>query len=444
MGRPPQGEAAERRGYDGRVTPTATPPDAHGFAVAKSSAWVLLREIWRFSLAIAATAILGKGLSEAAFGFLTLVATLYAFGQVVLDHGVGTILTRDIARRPEDEAALLAEAAGWRVIVGLGLAVVIAVFAVVRRDGAETAWLLGVAATMPLLAPSVFGVACLVRQDLGPVSLIASSTQAGFLAMAFAGTALGVPGPAFASLHMVRETVGPWILARVVATKYALSIRPRRPGALLFGRFSAVGAQAVTSLAVAASTHVGVLLVEARCDPAALGAYGAAIRLTLPFSLLVAAMTQPLLPALSSLWTRDVAAFRRRLAGVLAFGACVGVAGLLVTGMAGPSVVAMLYGGKYLADGGNAAHVIAWAGGAFCAVCLGAPATTALVAAGGERQLRNLVLSAFVVNVAVAIVAIPSLGPAGAAVGLLAGEAVTAVGATAAVVGLLARRGADA
>lgn len=425
------------------MTPTATPPDADGFAVVKSSAWVLLREIWRFSLAIAATAILGKGLSEAAFGFLTLVATLYAFGQVVLDHGVGTILTRDIARRPEDEATLLAEAAGWRVIVGIGLAAVIAVFAVVRRDGVETGWLIAVAAVVPLLYPSIFGVAFLVRQDLGPVSLVSSVTQAGFLLMAWAGVALGIPGPAFAGLHMVRETAGPWILARVAASKYGLPIAPRRPGPMLFARFPAVGAQAVTSLAVAASTHVGVLLVEARCEAAALGAYGAAVRLTTPFTLLVAAMTQPLLPAFASLWTRDGSAFRRRFLVVLAVGVGVGLAGILVTGFAGASVVAVLYGGKYLAEGGNAAHVIAWSGGAFCAVCLGAPATTALVAAGGERQLRNLVLLALLVNIAVALVAIPRLGPAGAAVGLLAGESVTAIGAVALVgMALVRRRGA--
>ena len=79
------------------------------------------------------------------------------------------------------------------------------------------------------------------------------------------------------------------------------------------------------------------------------------------------------------------------------------------------------------APGGDAASVMAYAGVAFGAICVGAPATTALVAIGREKSLMYLVLFALLANIGVAWWLIPSVGPRGAAMGLMVAELLTAV-----------------
>lgn len=406
----------------------ATPRAA---AVARSSGWVLAREAWRFFLAIVATSMLGKALSEQAFGFITLVASIYAFGQVAMDHGLGTILTREVARQPTSERPLLAEAMGYRIGSGVVVGFAVAVYAVFRKSGSEQTWLLAVAATFPFLAPSILGVVFLVRQDLGPISAISSLTQLLFLVIAWAGLTLGIPPASFACLHMVRETSGPWLVAVWSRLRHGIGPRCRRPTLELRKTLRATSAQAMTTLGITASSHLGVVVVEALASPAALGAYGAAFRLTNPFSLLVGAMTQPLLPALTSAWHKDRPKFELLIRRALALGLVVGLGGVIVTSFFGHVVVEWMYGGKYLTESANAASVMAWAGGAFGAVCVGAPATTALIAIGRERSLMVLVLAALLCNIGTALWLVPSVGPKGAAIGLLVAEVVTAVVATA-------------
>ncbi len=426
VARPQAGRTCETATMDlvSLSSPVATPRAA---AVARSSGWILARETWRFFLAIVATSLLGKALSEQAFGFITLVASIYAFGQVAMDHGLGTIVTRDVSRDPSLERPLLAQAMGYRVGAGVVVGLAVLAYAVVRKTGAEQAWLIGVAATFPLLAPSILGVVFLVRQDLGPVSAISSFTQLLFLVIAWVGLAVGIPPASFACLHMVRETLGPWMLGAWASLRHGIGPACAWPAAQLRGTLSATSSQAVTTLAITASTHIGVILVESLAAPGALGAYGAAFRLTNPFSLLVASMSQPLLPALASAWHKDRPKFDLLIRRALGLGLLAGIGGVLVTSLCGRLVVEWLYGGKYLAPGGDAASVMAYAGVAFGAICVGAPATTALVAIGREKSLMYLVLFALLANIGVAWWLIPSVGPRGAAMGLMVAELLTAV-----------------
>jgi hypothetical protein len=150
-----------------------------------------------------------------------------------------------------------------------------------------------------------------------------------------------------------------------------------------------------------------------------------------PVILFAGALVAPLLPVLAQVWRGP--AFARILAPALGLGAGAGVLGAGFLLAAGRDALRLLYDGceaaKFSAGPFDAAPALYCLGVVFAAVCVGAVATTALLCADGERQLRTLAFLALLLNAAVFGIALPHLGRVAAAAGLLAAEALMACGA---------------
>lgn len=406
-----------------------TSGDGGAARVTRSQATAVVRETVRFALGIWLTGVLGRGLDDAGFGFVAFVGTIYALAQLALDLGSGALIAREIAKEPARERPLLEAALAWRGAIGLVAGLVVAGVAAAEDDPERRQWLLIVAASLPLLAPNVLGVAFQVRQDLGPPSLLGVLLQAGMLGSALLFVDLRVVPAAFAALYVVRETAGPLLLWSVARMRLGLRLSPG-----VFGRdtrrlFGSAAAQATVVVLQTLMFHAPTLALKAADDDASLGRFAAASRLINPVLLLVGALTAPLLPVLSATWKTRPDAARSLIDAALGLAAYLGFAGWLVVATAGDLVLALIYGAP-AAPATETAFVRL--GAAFGCVCVGSVLTTSCLAVGRERPLRSVYAAALAVVSAFLIGALrgeAEEAPATAGMATFAAEAVAAFGA---------------
>lgn len=364
----------------------------------------------RLLLGLLATALLGRWLAPAAFGFYTLVASLCFLAHMLLDLGTGPLIVAEAARSPERELPLL-EGVWWLRRAGAwGLAAAAAGGAVMLPAGPRRLVLLGLAATLLLMPQRVLSASLALRQRLLGQNLAGILLQAGVAAGVACLHVLGVPGPHFAWLVLGREALAA-IFTRVLGLR-ALASTPR-PG--LRGR--ALGPfvrralpQAGAVLMSAATFHVDVLLVRWLRGEAELGAYGAAFRPVNPLILLPGLLCAPLIPVLAKTASKSAEEHAELVRGalrpLLGLGA-LGAAGLLALA---PDLVLLLYGGSFHGGALGAAPALRWMGLALGCVFAAAPVTTALLASGDTRALLRLGLLVLLVNVAGNLALVPVLG----------------------------------
>ena len=104
-------------------------------------------------LALLVTIYLARVLSPAAFGFFSLVGTVFILARKFLDLGMGSVAARDIARDARRERPILEGMMAYRRAGGIALALGMLIFAF-RQTGAERAVLLAVSAVL-LLSPNL-------------------------------------------------------------------------------------------------------------------------------------------------------------------------------------------------------------------------------------------------------------------------------------------------
>jgi O-antigen/teichoic acid export membrane protein len=370
-------------------------PDASR-KVTRSQLVIAASEAVRFALLLCLTAILGRALDEAAFGFVTLVPSIYLVAHVVLDLGTGALIARESARHPERERPLLEASLFVRAIAGAALGVVVVAFALHETDPVRRFWLFATAVTLPALAPAVLGSAFRVRQDLLAPAVLTIGTILLMIAATLFGLHRHIPGPAFAAIYVFREIVNGvaiWVVAR---RKHGLRLTPGFAGRGAAAFFKAAVPQNVAIVFQIASLNVGLFGARAFLGEAELGAYAAAWRLVSPLLLLMGALVAPLLPVLAQR-TRDRASFRAVLAPAAGIAAGIGVLGIAFVVTAGRDALRILYA-KFSEGPLDAGPSLVWLGLVFGAVCIGAVMTTALLCLDGERRLRTLAMMALVLN----------------------------------------------
>lgn len=415
--------------------------------VTRSQVVIAATEAIRFALLLYFTSTLGRSLSPADFGFVTLVPTIYLFAHVVLDLGTGALIARESVRRPERERPLLEAALFVRAATGGVMGLVVAGLALAEPDPGRRLWLGLTALTLPALAPAVLGAAFRIRQDQTGPAVLSLVTVGLMIAAMLVGLRVNIPGEAFAGIYVLRELVNGaslWMLARA---RHGLHLRPGLAGrdAARFFRDSIPQNTAVVFQM--ASFNAGVFAIRAGLGEAELGAYSAAWRLVSPLLLLMGALVAPLLPVLAQA-SKDPDRFRRVFAPALSCAIGIGALGAAFVVGLGRDSLRLLYDKpdslKFSSGPLDAAPSLIVLGFVFAAVCVGSVATTSLLCLDGDRHLRKLAVVALLMNVIVLGFGLSRLGRVAAAWGLLAAEVLTACWALLAVRRQLGRLGAGA
>jgi O-antigen/teichoic acid export membrane protein len=311
---------------------------------------------------------------------------------------------------------------------------VVAGFALFEPDPARRCWLFVTALTLPALAPAVIGSAFRIRQDQLPLAVISTVSILAMLAVTVVGLDRGAAGTTFAAIYVLREVVngaGIWIVGRA---RHGLVLTPGLAGRDAVAFIRSAIPQNVAVVFQVLSLNFGLFALRAFLGETELGAYSAAWRLVNPVLLLVGALVAPLMPVLARV-ARRPAAFGEILSPAVGLGAGIGVLGASFLLAAGRDALRVLYDRpeavKFSAGALDAGPVLVWLGFVFAVVSVGAVATTALLCADGERQLRAIAIGALIVNVLTFAVLAPPLGRVAAAAGLLAAEIWTAAAALA-------------
>ena len=97
--------------------------------------------IGQLGSALVITIFLARLLTPAAFGFFSLVGTIFILARKFLDLGLSNVAARDIAHDPRRERPILEGMMAYRRVAGLALALSMVVFAFAQRSGAER-WVL--------------------------------------------------------------------------------------------------------------------------------------------------------------------------------------------------------------------------------------------------------------------------------------------------------------
>jgi O-antigen/teichoic acid export membrane protein len=369
----------------------------------------------RLLLAFGITAVVGRATDPDAFGFFTLVGTIFLLAHYLFDLGTAGVVVREIARHPDRERRLLEAMMGWRRLSGSALAAPLLVWALLEPHPQRRIVLLACAAALPLMASGALTPLFVVRQRQAALE-VAKTLGQGFVLLGGAVFwVLGVAGPLYGLLLAARallNVVSVRLLAiRELGYPPRAGLRGRGLGAFL--RMAVVAAAAL--LVQAAYFHVDVFLVLALRGEAELGAYSAAFRPVNPLLTLPSLFMFPMLPLLSAGARADRRSYSAQVSGaatlLLGVGALAGAVGALLA----PDALRVLYGDRYLGGDLDASVALRWMALALAIAFAGAAFNIALLADGRERLLLRISLLGLVVNVVGNLVLLPVYGFSAAA-----------------------------
>ncbi len=352
----------------------------------------------QLAIALLITVYLARVLSAAAFGFFSLVGTIFILARKFLDLGLSNVAAREIAADRLRERSIVEGMMAYRRAAGAVLALSLFVFAFVQKGTPERWILLAVGVVLLFTEPAALDPVFQVRQAQGgPASI---NLFGGLLVLggSLALTAIGVAGAVFAWLLVVREAAS--LLFTKMLGERLLGYHPK-PGfrdralktlvvpALIFG---------LASLVYTIYFNCDVFFVYALRGKEELGAYAAAFRPINPLLLLPWLLMVPMVPVLTALAVNDREQFVRQVRGAcglaLGLGACAAVAGTLLA----PDLVQLLYRGRYLEGPLACVNAFRWLAIALGQVCVTTVLTAAMLADRKEKMLLTIGVAALVAN----------------------------------------------
>jgi O-antigen/teichoic acid export membrane protein len=352
----------------------------------------------QLTLALLITIYLARVLSPAAFGFFSLVGTIFILARKFLDLGMGNVASRDVARHPQRERPILEGMMAYRRVAGVGLALALLIFALLQKNAAERAVLLAVGAILLFTEPAALDPVFQVRQAQGGPALLNLIGGLLVLGGSVVFKRIGLAGEVFGWLLVLREAV--YLLFTKILAERLLGYHPK-PGFRGRALRAFVGSALVfglASLVYAVYFHCDVFFVYAMRGKDELGAYAAAFRPINPLLLLPWVLMMPLIPVLSAIAPKDMSVFVRQVRGAcslaLGLGACGLVAGLLLA----PDLVQLLYRGRYLDGPLSCVNAFRWLAIALGEVFTTTVLTASLLAIGKEKLLLAIGTAALVVN----------------------------------------------
>lgn len=359
----------------------------------------------QLAIALLITIYLARELSPAAFGFFSLVATIFILARKFLDLGLSNVAARETTHDPERERPILEGMMAYRRVAGVGLGIALFVFALVQKGEMERSVLLGTGIILLFTEPAALDPVFQVRQAQGGPALL--NILGGLLVLggSIVLKRLAVEGPAFAWLLVVREAM--ILLFTLLLGWHLLGYRPQ-PGfrgrnlrafvgpALLFG---------LASLVYTIYFNGDVFLVYVLRGQEELGAYAAAFRPINPLLLLPWLLMVPMIPVLTAA-ANDREKFVRQVRGACGLALGIGACGLVGGTLLAPDLVQVLYRGRYLEGALSCVNAFRWLAIALGQVCVTTVLTAALLADRKEKALLAMGTAALLINAAINIVAL--------------------------------------
>jgi O-antigen/teichoic acid export membrane protein len=402
--------------------------------LSRSTGLLLVSNIGSAGLAFLISVVIGRLLGERGLGvYSASLAWVYPV-TLLADAGLNTLLTREAARSPELEPALLQASLQARWLIAGGLALALVALAPLLSADADVVRGIQLSAPLVFLLPT-FGLYTAIfraRQVMWPIPIL----NLGMLTAQLGLTALVLGrGGSVAEVFLINTLtsagqvpVAWWIYRqqfqnqRFTAEKqsrFRLEAGRRRLIALLSQAYPF----AVAGVLAALQARVTILLLERGATPEAVGQLAAATRLTEAGRMLPNAFFGALLPMLAALvaQTNDFQRLLRRVySAILLYG--LALAGVFIFGAS--AILQVTYGPSF--ERGTLALQLL--GMALVPGLMRAVQTLAAYARGREAQVNRVLLLGLIVQGIVAIWLIPRQGAAGAAVSLLVIEVVMVIG----------------
>jgi len=360
--------------------------------------------VTQLGLALLITIYLARILSPAAFGFFSLVSTIFILARKFLDLGLSNVAARDIAADAKRERPILEGMMAYRRVAGIVLALSLLVFAFVQKGEMERWILLGVGIVLLFTEPAALDPVFQVRQAQGGPVLLNVLGGVLVLGGSLWLKRLDLAGAAFAWLLVVRETLT--LLFTKILAERLLGYHPR-PG--FRGRaLKAFLGPAITfglaSLVYTIYFHCDVFFVYGLRGREELGAYAAAFRPINPLLLLPWLLTVPMIPVLTASAASDRGRFVQQVRTACALALGIGACGLVAGMVLSPDLVELLYHGRYLDGPLSSVAAFRWLAIALGQVCVTTVLTASLLADRKEKLLLSIGMAALVVNAAMNLV----------------------------------------
>lgn len=214
----------------------------------------------------------------------------------------------------------------------------------------------------------------------------------------------------------------------------ASSERPKGKGELLklIGRAFPLGAAAALGSLCAS---VPRLVLEHYRDEQELGLYAALAYLVVVGALVTDSVSEAALPRLARHYRDDPPRFQRLLSRLVAFGAAVGIVGVMVSVLFGAEVLRLLYGAEYVRE-----DVLIWVMVAAGLGYIASPVNFALVAADRFGAQLFVVAGVVVVVSVASLLLVPAAGSLGASQAAAAAAAFQVLLAGVVISGVVRRR----
>ncbi len=343
-------------------------------------------------------------LSPAAFGFFSLVGTIFILARKFLDLGLSNVAARDIAQDSRRERPILEGMMAYRRTAGVVLALALFVFAVFQRSEPERAVLLMVGVVLLFTAPAALDPVFQVRQAQGGPALLNLCGGLMVLIGSIVFRQFAIAGAAFALLLVLREAVS--LLVTKILAERLLGYRPH-PGfrgrglrafagpALIFG---------LASLIYSIYFNCDVFFVLALRGRDELGAYAAAFRPINPLLLLPWLLMVPIVPVLTATVAKDREIFVRQVRSACGIALGIGATGMAAGVLLAPEFVDLLYRGRYLTGALSTVNAFRWLAVALGLVCVTTVLTASMLADRREKVILAIGTFALVANVALNVV----------------------------------------
>ena len=393
---------------------TPQPTDKSGISLGRVTTLLLLSRVVVYGLALVNSVIIARALGLERLGAYAYAMGVAAVFGLLPNMGISTVVTRTVARSPENARATLRTALAAQVLLSSGTLVVIpAVAALLPGQPVPLSYVLLAAAQLTvgtLSWPYLAIVSGRARFDrLAATELIAAA--AGTISLIVAAT-LYESVVAVLTAHLVASAI-----VVLLARRVALSLLPHDSGEPTSIRevFRQAGPFGATAAIESLYTRIDIILLGQLSTRGVLGLYSVAYKpttLAIYFGSTIAGALFPLMAREPASGTAH--SFRRAMRGV---GAMAPAMALFISGLASP-LLWLLYGDEFAAAA-PILVVLAWSAAIHW---LYAPLGVALQARGRERGWLAAMATALLINVAGNLWAIPRWGAMGAAGATLVSE----------------------
>ncbi len=386
-------------------------------------------------LSFVLAALIGRALGEDGLGVYT-AALAWVFPlSLVVEFGIGTLITRDLAAKPQLTQHYLRLALWERVIFGEVILLVLIICAPLLSTSPNVSRGLIIAAPLVLINPLYGTFTALFRahQIMMPIAVMNLSmlvAQVIFTAWVFATggdvlDALMVNTLTSAGQMLVSgmwwmyfsENYDPTSTA-IVGAQYIAPLpdnhisegSPTDSRIGLYDILRRAYPFAIAAVLAALTTRIGYILLEQLTDTGEVGYFAAANRVIEGVKMLPNAFFGALFPLLASLSTDQPAlnrTFRQITLGLAGFG---GLVMLICTPLAG-TIIIVIYGDAFTTAEG-VLIVLAWG---FLPAILRGGQTLYWYARGGERRVNIITFGGLLVQILLSLWLIPSHGALGLA-----------------------------